>query len=134
MIASPRAIPVLLLTASALMGCTQAAFGETAPLTAVTLRCEYLTNPIGIDVIRPRLSWTLTASGERERGLLQSAYQVLVAGSREALATDDGNLWDSGRVQSHEMNQIEYAGKTLVARQYAYWKVRIWDQQGRVSA
>lgn len=25
------------------------------------LRCEYLTDPLGIDVLHPRLSWTLTA-------------------------------------------------------------------------
>ena len=40
------------------------------------LRCEYLVNPLGIDAVRPRLSW-IVQSGEREQ--VQTAYQVLVA-------------------------------------------------------
>ena len=31
--------------------------GET--MTALDLRCEYLHNPLGIDVVQPRLSWRL---------------------------------------------------------------------------
>ncbi len=44
------------------------------------LTCEHLTNPLGIDVARPRLSWVLWS--ERQ-GELQKAYQVLVASSEE---------------------------------------------------
>jgi alpha-L-rhamnosidase len=39
------------------------------PLTAIhaveaqNLRCEYLENPLGIDVAKPRLSWKLQVSG-----------------------------------------------------------------------
>ncbi len=29
------------------------------PLRATQLRCEYLVNPLGIDVVKPRLSWVL---------------------------------------------------------------------------
>lgn len=47
-----------------------------APSPVGGLRCEYLVNPLGIDVERPRLSWAL-AAGPREHG--QSAYQILVA-------------------------------------------------------
>jgi alpha-L-rhamnosidase len=40
------------------------------------LRCEYGTNPLGIDIINPRLSWRM----QTERaGARQSAYRVLVA-------------------------------------------------------
>lgn len=28
-------------------------------MKATNLKVEYLTNPIGIDIVRPRLSWTL---------------------------------------------------------------------------
>ena len=42
------------------------------------LVCEYKTNPVGIDVERPRLSWKIRS---RERGWVQSAYQIQVATS-----------------------------------------------------
>ena len=64
----------------------------TAGLSALTggvrvenLRCEYLTNPLGIDVAQPRLSWTLQS---RWRGQKQTAYQVLVASTKEMLEDD----------------------------------------------
>ena len=33
----------------------------TGKLEAVGLRCEYLVNPLGIDVVQPRLGWRLDA-------------------------------------------------------------------------
>jgi len=47
-----------------------------APLAVGKMKCEYMTNPLGIDVAQPRLSWELSA---QERGAVQQAYQVLVA-------------------------------------------------------
>jgi hypothetical protein len=74
------------------------------PLTVIhaveveNLRCEYLENPLGIDVAKPRLSWKLeTGDLKPERGIKQTAYQVLVASTPELLAKDQGDLWDSGR-------------------------------------
>ncbi len=40
-----------------------AAADPVGPMTASNLRCGYLTSPLGIDVVRPRLSWTLQAEG-----------------------------------------------------------------------
>src|SRR5208283_4733300 len=59
------------------------------------LRCEYLCNPLGIDVAAPRLSWVLESD---QRGQRQDAYQVLVASSPDLLAQEKGDLWDSGKV------------------------------------
>lgn len=88
------------------------------------LRCEYLSNPLGIDVLKPRLSWVLNpASGVRG----QDAYRVLAASSPALLDKDQGDLWDSGRVASGETSWIEYGGKPLVSGQQVYWKVRIWS-------
>ena len=94
------------------------------------LRCEYVTNPIGIDVLSPRFSWELRHS---ERGRAQSAYQILVASTRENLLNDVGDVWDSGKVESDESINIEYAGKPLESRKIYYWKVRWWDDKDRVS-
>ena len=95
------------------------------------LRCEYRTNPLGIDGLRPRLSWISLSD---RRGMFQLAYQILVATTPQGLAQDDGDLWDSGKVVSGRQNQVEYAGQPLESRGRCYWKVRIWDDVWNVSA
>src|SRR5215831_14252782 len=94
------------------------------------LRCEYLSNPSGIDVEKPRLSWSLSPAVNPER---QVAYRVLVASSSSKLAKDEGDIWDSGRVPSAESTWVEYDGKRLASGQQAYWKVRIWTDTGKAS-
>ncbi|MDR3193785.1 MAG: hypothetical protein LBT76_00660, partial [Tannerella sp.] len=47
----------------------------TSSLSIDDLRCEYLTNPMGIDVPQPRFSWTIRAV---ERGTYQTAFRVIV--------------------------------------------------------
>jgi alpha-L-rhamnosidase len=98
------------------------------------LRCEYLVDPLGIDVTKPRLSWELRATDENARGLRQSAYQVQVASSPKLLAASDADLWDSGRVASDETIGIVYAGTTVASRGRCHWRVRVWDQDGEPSA
>ena len=46
------------------------------------LRVEYLTNPIGIDVVQPRLSWRIVSA---TRNTMQAAYQLQVATSKASL-------------------------------------------------
>ena len=46
--------------------------------TPVRLRCEYLENPLGIDMASPHLSWQ---SDNSERNWKQIAYEVLVSSS-----------------------------------------------------
>ena len=99
-------------------------------LNALRLRCEYLSNPIGIDVAAPRFSWTLKSD---ERGQKQTAYQVVVASTEERLATDEGDLWDSGKVALDRTLQVDYAGRALTSRQRCCWKVRAWDKDGQPS-
>jgi alpha-L-rhamnosidase len=97
------------------------------------LSCEFLTNPSGIDAAHPRLGWIIDLKSGR-RGQAQTAYQVLVSGTRQALAADRGDLWDSGKVTSDQSVQVEYAGSPLVSGQECFWKVRVWDEQGKASA
>src|SRR5579872_5944763 len=94
------------------------------------LRCEYRENPLGIDVRRPRLSWILKSAEKNQR---QSAYQIVVAESPEALQDDGNTLWDSGRVSSDQTIQVRYAGARLRSSQRCYWKVRCWDQDDEPS-
>ena len=92
--------------------------------TVAGLRCEYLENPLGLDTARPRLSWRLESERRGER---QTACQILVASTPEALAHDQGDLWDSGKVAGDATLNVEYAGKPLASGQRACWKVRAWD-------
>jgi alpha-L-rhamnosidase len=54
------------------------------------------------------------------RGTRQTAYRVLVASTAILLAENHGDLWDSGRVQSAQSNQQEYADKPLRSSQQAF--------------
>jgi alpha-L-rhamnosidase len=96
------------------------------------LRCEYLENPLGIDVVRPGLSWRIEeqngmdAKAGIQRGLRQTAYQILVASTEELLGKDQGDLWNSGKVEGDQCVQVEYNGKPLGSGIQCYWKVRIW--------
>ncbi len=94
------------------------------------LRCEYAIDPLGIGTTRPRFFWRLT---DERAGAVQSAYQVQVAATREALAADESDLWDSGRVESSATAQVEYAGRALGSRQRACWRVRSFDAGGEAS-
>lgn len=102
-----------------------------ASLRVAEPKCEFDRNPLGIDVAEPRLFWRLESE---ERGARQTAYQVLVATTAEALAADRGDLWDSGKVSSDRTTFVRYAGKPLTSSQRVHWKVRAWDQAGRPSA
>ncbi|MEN6574760.1 MAG: glycoside hydrolase family 78 protein [Phycisphaerales bacterium] len=95
------------------------------------LRCEYLANPLGIDVVEPRLSWTLESG---QRGQAQTAYQILVASDPKLLGKDTGDLWDSGKVISDQSVQIAYAGRPLEPQMRCHWKVRAWDKDGKPSS
>ncbi|MBB3113342.1 alpha-L-rhamnosidase [Paenibacillus phyllosphaerae] len=96
-------------------------------LKAHDLRCEYRTNPIGLETVRPRLSWKLAASG---RGILQSAYQIQVDESADFLEP----MWDSGKVESDQSVHVEYGGVEPKPRTRYWYRVKVWDQADRESA
>jgi len=123
---APCRFAASLLVALAMLSCPTAA--SAASLTR--LRCEYLADPLGTDVAKPRLSWVIESA---QRGERQTAYQVLVASTPELLAQDQGDLWNSGRVDSDQSIHVEYAGRPLRARTRCHWKVRVWDKNGTVS-
>jgi len=93
----------------------------------VKLVCEYHTNPVGIDVVQPRLSWQISST---ENNFQQTAYEIR--------ATDNPGkgrlLWSSGKVISDQSVNIPYEGPALKSMQRVYWQVRIWDKQNRVTS
>jgi len=105
---------------------------DKASITPIDLRCESIHNPLGIDAPRPRLSWKLQApSGPRNQK--QSAYRITVAGSEALLETGAGDLWDSGKVSTRRQLHIEYEGPPLPTGQRCFWRVQVWDAEGRPS-
>ncbi len=103
-----------------------------AGLKPMGLRCEYRVNPLGVDVPNLRLSWVVDATDQKERGQKQTAYRILVASSKENLDKNIGDLWDTGKTPSDE-TAIVYAGKPLKSGMGCWWKVRVWDKNGRAS-
>jgi hypothetical protein len=64
---------------------------------------------------------------------MQSAYQIIVADSKEKLSNKNGNLWNSENGVSNHSGQIMYEGKPLKSGLICHWKVRVWDEDGSDS-
>lgn len=100
---------------------------EKTQVSVVNLKCEYKVNPLGVDIEKPRFSWI---SESAQRGVSQSAWQVLVASSRKNLDENVADVWDSQKVSADQSIHIGYEGKPLESNRTYFWKVRIWDQNG----
>ena len=104
------------------------AFSFSQDLTTYDQTVEHKTNPVGTDVLQPRLSWKLKGTGT---GIMQTAYSIRVA-------TDPGfsgarTVWQSGKVASDESVLVSYKGSDLKPGQRYYWQVKVWDNKGRQS-
>jgi len=101
---------------------------QTNAQTLEKLKCEYQETPMGLEVMNPRLSWQMKAIN---RGVKQTAYQILVADNEADLKKDNGNVWNSGMVKSEQSIKIDYAGKPLESRKRYFWKVKIWNEKNK---
>ena len=108
--------------------CSSGASGK--PLIVTGLKCDSKVDPLGIDSKNPRLSWLLSSE---QININQSAYQIIVASSKDILAAEKGDLWDSGKIKSEQSTEIAYWGKSLETGIACYWKVRVWDNNGEFS-
>ncbi len=91
------------------------------------LRCENLVDPLGIDLLKPRLSWQLTSVSSN---VMQTAYEVRLSLD----STFSNNLaWSSGRVQSDQSLYISYGGPALQSAKKYFWQAKVWDNKGNVS-
>lgn len=92
-------------------------------MKAVHLQTEYLTEPLGLGIAKPRFYWHC------EGGITQTAYQILAK-------RDGETVWDSGKVESSRMTHIAYEGQPLKSRDRVTWSVTLWDeneQSGEIS-
>ena len=104
--------------------------GEDKKPEVTDLKCEYVKEPTGIDMKKPRFSWIIKSPA---RNASQSAYRILVGKSREALQNESGNVWNSRKISSKSSVNIKYSGNKLQSSKTYYWKVKVWDQTGKAS-
>jgi alpha-L-rhamnosidase len=105
-------------------------FGGTygQDLSVYDLTCEHKQNPIGIDVIQPRLSWKIKGTGNN---ILQTAYSIRV--STDKNFSSGKVVWQSGKVESDESQLQKYNGTALKSEMRYYWQVKIWDNKKKES-
>ena len=84
------------------------------------LRVENLEKPQAIDTAEPRFSWIILSD---KRDVRQTAYQIIVS-------TDQGEVWNSGRVESDQQLWVRYKGKPLKSAMQCTWKVKVWTTAG----
>ena len=128
-----RAGVVLLVMVACLISSagSAAASASRGTLTVSRLRWDGRDRPLGYIQFEPRVSWVASTA---KRGQKQTAYQILVASDPARLKPGAADVWDSKKVVSAESINVRYGGPTPVARQRAYFTVRVWDKDDRPSA
>jgi len=110
--------------------CLLAAFSSNGQISANHLKCEMAENPLAVSTNQPRLSWQLVS---KELNVSQTAYQILVSSSAKKLQNNEADVWDSGKVISNKNLQISYSGTPLKSETKYFWKVKVWNQDNKVS-
>lgn len=103
----------------------------THALRVVGLTCESLQNPLAVDERIPLLSWRVEGDGRDRR---QSAYRIVVDTDATVVESGAGRAWDSGKIASDATLHVCYGGRLLAPRTRYWWRVEVWDEQGRKSA
>ncbi len=121
-----RLLFTLFLLATVFTSCKKA----DSPVKVYDLKCEFQENPVGIDRLQPLLQWKLE---DNRRGAKQTAYQIIVSGSSSKINNAESDIWDSGKLDSDQSVHIKYAGPGLESGKEYFWRVRVWDQDGKIS-
>lgn len=99
-------------------------------LSVTHTECERIKEPLGIETLKPGLSWMINSDGH---DVLQTAYRILVSQDETKLNKGIGDCWDSEKVTSDNSIQVFYDGLPLKPGQTYYWKVKVWDNKGNES-
>lgn len=103
---------------------------DTSLKAPVGLIVEFIRLPEQVRIIdsKPEFGWVVP-----QKAVFQSAYQILIASSKENMDNNIGDIWDSKQVRGNASSEIEHKGASLQERSTYYWKVRIWDGDNRLS-
>jgi alpha-L-rhamnosidase len=122
-------LPTLWMRVSRVLTLAMAGVCATQLMAApVHLQVDSRVHPIGLGATAPVLSWQSDATTQNWK---QSAYQIYVAGSAEALGRGNADIWNSGRIASSDSVNVLYRGPALQSGRRYYWSVRVWDAQGK---
>jgi alpha-L-rhamnosidase len=112
--------------------CDQLIQAHTSPDIGVPsgLMVEFIRKPEQVDIVDalPEYSWIVP-----KEAVLQKGFQILVASSRQKIDQNLGDVWDSHQVRSRQSANIEHGGDPLHPHTSYFWKLRIWDQDNRLS-
>lgn len=92
------------------------------------LKCEYLVDPLGVDVRSPRLTWKQV---DDRKGAFQTSYRIMVDKDSLSLASGKASGWNTGWVRASK-NLVHYKGKALEPYTRYFWKVDITDHTGKL--
>lgn len=87
------------------------------------LTVEYTENYICVDTKEPRFGWRMK-SDNNSRCIFQTAYQI------EVIDEDGNNVWNSGKIESDQSQNIIYNGETLLPKPRYDWTVTVWNNIG----
>ncbi len=91
-------------------------------LAVVDLRAEHVTDLLGTDAVKPRLSWRVEGPS---RGVSQASYRI-----RAGSSAGKADLWDSGAIASNASFDIVWGGAPLKSMQRVSWTVEVTDGRG----
>ena len=83
-----------------------------------------ITNPV------PLFSWMID---DERHGARQTAWQVMVASSEKIILREEADMWNSGRNRSDRSVNVPFGGEPLEPFKTYWWRVRIWDKDGRAG-
>lgn len=96
----------------------------------IGLKCEHLSNPLGIDIPNPRLTWMLK---DTRQDAMQTAYQIVIGTDSIAVTHNIGESWNTGKQLKSDIIVV-YKGKKLNPLTKYYWKVNVWDKDGKPTS
>lgn len=99
------------------------AAGQTISVGSLTTNGR--VDPLGIPGGAPTFGW---ASASPARGVVQGAYEVEVGSE-----IGGNDVWSSGKVDSDEQVNVDYAGPSLKSQTRYFWRVRVWDGKNAAS-
>jgi len=105
------------------------AVGKTE-LKTDKLTCEYIVNPLGIEVLKPRLSWTILSTLRNQQ---QTAYELIVSDNIKDVKRGKGNAWQTGKISSSQNIHVVYEGSPLKSFTRYYWRVKVYGNNGKSS-
>ncbi len=98
-------------------------------MKTINVLCEYMDDPVGLDMERPRFSWC--AANNNDLVGAQRSYRIIVSDSESSAKLGIGNVWDSGIVRNDSSDNIPYGGtQELQSATTYYVKVTVECEDG----